>query len=148
MPKYPEACDLKPEELQRNQQQFRWFTQQCARRNIRVLLHFYNIHLSEPMAKAHNLPINPRAPTPLLKEYTHYALSRFFEEFDSVGLYICPGESLQEAVSVGMVPRRDLRCRRQEREEPAAGHSRLDAGHGVPQAARLALREQLFGDEA
>ena len=95
LPKYPEACDLKPEELRRNQQQFRWFTQECARRNIRVLLHFYNIHLSEPMAKAHNLPINPRVPTPFLKEYTHYALSRFFEEFDSVGLYICPGESLR-----------------------------------------------------
>jgi len=95
MPRYPEACDLKPEELRRNQQQFRWFTQACARRNIRVLLHFYNIHLSEPMAKAHNLPINPRAPTPFLKEYTHYALSRFFQEFDSVGLYVCPGESLR-----------------------------------------------------
>jgi hypothetical protein len=95
LPKYPEATELKPEELRRNQAQFRWFTQECARRNIRVLLHFYNLHLSEPMAKAHNLPANPQAPTPLLKEYTHYVLSRFFEEFDSVGLYICPGESLQ-----------------------------------------------------
>ena len=47
------------------------------------------------MAKAHKLPPNPNVPTPFLKEYTHYALSRFFEEFDSVGLYICPGESLQ-----------------------------------------------------
>jgi hypothetical protein len=96
LPKYPEACELKPEEIRRNQKQFRWFTQQCARRNIRVLLHFYNIHLSEPMAKAHGLPTNPRQPTPLLKEYTHYALSRFFEEFDSVGLYVCPGESLKQ----------------------------------------------------
>ena len=95
LPQYPEATDLKPQELRRNQAQFRWFAQECARRNIRVLLHFYNIHLSEPMAKAHNLPPNPREPTPLLKAYTHYALSRFFEEFDSVGLYICPGESLR-----------------------------------------------------
>ena len=95
LPRYPEATELKPEEIRRNQAQFRWFTQECARRNIRVLLHFYNIHLSEPMARAHNLPANPSVPTPLLKEYTHYALSRFFEEFDSVGLYICPGESLK-----------------------------------------------------
>ena len=41
------------------------------------------------------MPPNPRAPTPLLKDYIHYVLSRFFEEFDAVGLYICPGESLR-----------------------------------------------------
>jgi hypothetical protein len=87
LPRYPEATELKPEEIRRNQAQFRWFTQECARRNIRVLLHFYNIHLSEPMARAHNLPANPSVPTPLLKEYTHYALSRVFEEFDSISVY-------------------------------------------------------------
>ena len=48
MPKYPEAGDLTPDESRRNQAQFRWFIQECARRNIRVLLHFYNIHISEP----------------------------------------------------------------------------------------------------
>jgi hypothetical protein len=103
MPKYPEACELTKEQLRENQEQFRWFTQQCARRNISVLLHFYNIHVSKPMAEAHHfkpeppkfLITRPSTPTPLLKDYVRYALSRFFEEFDSVGLYVCPGESLK-----------------------------------------------------
>jgi len=31
---------------------------------------------------------------PLLREYTHYALTRYFKEFAAVGLYACPGESI------------------------------------------------------
>ncbi len=95
MPEYPQAHELSREELSRNREQFRWFTRECERRNIRVLLHFYNIHISPGLAKAHNISTRPEKPTPLLKQYTHYALDRFFAEYDSVGLYICPGESLQ-----------------------------------------------------
>lgn len=103
MPEYPEACELTRSQLRENQDQFRWFTDQCARRNISVLLHFYNIHVPKPLAEAHHfkpespkgLITRPSAPTPFLKEYVHYALLRFFEEFDSVGLYVCPGESLK-----------------------------------------------------
>ena len=51
MPEYPDATDLKPEELARNHQQFHWFTDECAKRNIRVLLHFYQIHLPLPLAQ-------------------------------------------------------------------------------------------------
>jgi len=95
MPKYPEAsADVPPEQVKANQEQFRWFTAECEKRNIQVLLHFYNIHVSPPFARAHKIRTNPTTPTPLLKEYTHYALSRYFEEFPSVGLYACPGESI------------------------------------------------------
>ncbi|MCX6997352.1 MAG: hypothetical protein NTV49_09755 [Kiritimatiellaeota bacterium] len=95
MPKYPEAsADVPPEQVKANQAQFLWFTRECAKRNIKVLLHFYNIHVSPPFAKQHRIATNPTAPTPLLKDYTHYALSRYFESFPSVGLYACPGESI------------------------------------------------------
>ena len=47
MPEYPDATDLKPADLDRNQKQFRWFTDECAKRNIRVLMHFYQIHLPQ-----------------------------------------------------------------------------------------------------
>ena len=30
----------------------------------------------------------------MLRKYTHYALTRYFGEFASVGLYACPGESI------------------------------------------------------
>jgi hypothetical protein len=95
MPDYPEAsADISLDQLKKNQEQFRWFTNECHRRNIRVLLHFYNIHVSPPFAKKHGIPTNPELPTPLLREYTYYALSRYFAAFPGVGLYACPGESL------------------------------------------------------
>lgn len=95
MPKYPEAAaDVPPEQVKANQEQFRWFTTECDTRNIQVLLHFYNIHVSPPFARKHKMRTNPSTPTPLLREYITYALSRYFEEFPSVGLYACPGESI------------------------------------------------------
>jgi len=95
MPKYPEAAsDASAEQIKANQEQFHWFTTECERRNIQVLLHFYNIHVSHTFAKAHKMGTAIGAPTPLLREYVYYALSRYFEEFPSVGLYACPGESI------------------------------------------------------
>lgn len=98
MPDYPEAAaDVPPEQVKANQEQFRWFTTECQNRNIQVLLHFYNIHVSPPFAEKHGIRTNPHEPTPLLRKYTYYALSRYFAEFPSVGLYACPGESLKSA---------------------------------------------------
>jgi hypothetical protein len=95
MPEYPEAsADVPPGQVRANQQQFRWFTAECEKRNIQVLLHFYNIHVSPPFARKHGISEAPTTPTPLLREYTYHALSRYFEEFASVGLYACPGESI------------------------------------------------------
>jgi hypothetical protein len=96
MPDYPEAAaDVPPEQIKANQEQFLWFTTECEKRNIRVLVHFYIIHVSPPFAKHHSMKTNPHKPTPLLEEYTRYALTRYFETFPAVGLYACPGESLE-----------------------------------------------------
>ena len=77
MPKYPEACDLGPEQLKRNQEQFRWFTDECAKRNIRVLMHFYQIHIPRSLAKARNIPMHYNAPNDFVRKYVRYALGRF-----------------------------------------------------------------------
>ncbi len=96
MPDYPEAAaDVPPEQVTANQEQFRWFATECDRRNIQVLMMFYNIHVSPPFAAKHGMKTNPKKPTPLLREYTHYALTRYFKEFPAVGLYACPGESIE-----------------------------------------------------
>ena len=94
MPKYPEAAAASPEQVKINQAQFKWFAQECEKRNIQILLHFYNIHVDRRFAKKHGIRHNPSSPTPLLREYTYCALSRYFEAFPSVGLYACPGESI------------------------------------------------------
>jgi hypothetical protein len=99
LPGYPNATNLTHEQLMQNQEQFRWFTSQCQRRNIRVLLHFYNIHLPNGLRDEFNA--NPSwgasavtKPTPEIASYYRYILKRYFEEFSNVGLYICPGETL------------------------------------------------------
>ena len=77
MPEYPDATDLKPEELARNQEQFRWFTDQCAKRNIRVLMHFYQIHLPRALAQSRKIPMHYSKPNDFVKKYVRYALGRF-----------------------------------------------------------------------
>jgi hypothetical protein len=91
--------------LRQNQEQFRWFTAECARRNIQVLLHFYNIHLPDGLAKtlktvktrSHAGALAATRPTPEVARYYRYVLARYFEQLESVGLYICPGETLKPA---------------------------------------------------
>ena len=95
LPEYPDATDLSKVELIRNQQQFQWLTDECAKRNINVLLHFYNIYISEALAKSRNIPQHYGEPDDFAKRYLHYTLLRFINKFPSVGLYVCPGEVLK-----------------------------------------------------
>jgi hypothetical protein len=94
MPEYPDATDLPREQLLQNQAQFRWFTDECAKRNISVLMHFYNIQIPGPLAKARKIPLNYSKPTEFTAKLIKYGLTRFLTEFKSVGLYVCPGEAL------------------------------------------------------
>jgi hypothetical protein len=99
LPEYPGATKLRPEQLSQNQEQFQWFVSECRRRNIRVLLHFYNIHLPDGLREQFGAHASWGAsavknPSPEIAKYYRYVLGRYFEEFDNVGLYICPGETL------------------------------------------------------
>jgi hypothetical protein len=99
LPDYPNATQLTHEQLLQNQEQFRWFTAQCQRRNIRVLLHFYNIHLPDGLKDQFKAEPSWGAsavtkPTPEIARYYRYILDCYFKEFSNVGLYICPGETL------------------------------------------------------
>ena len=98
LPDYPDASQFSQEEIRRNQEQFRWLAQECARRNIAVLTHFYNIHISEHQA-AKLGRTGPEAarytePDAWVSGYYRTILTRYFAEFPNVGLYVCPGESL------------------------------------------------------
>ncbi|MHC4441858.1 MAG: carbohydrate-binding protein [Planctomycetota bacterium] len=95
LPEYPDARTLTREQLLANQEQFRWFTDQCAKRNISVLTHFYNIHLTKALAASRKVPLHYSKPDEFAAKFIHYNLVRFLTEFASVGLYVCPGEKLQ-----------------------------------------------------
>jgi hypothetical protein len=98
LPEYPHASRFSAEEIKRNQEQFRWLTTECAKRNITVLTHFYNIHISadlaEAMGRTGDEPTRYEEPDEFVTKYYQTLLTRYFETFPGVGLYICPGESL------------------------------------------------------
>lgn len=101
LPEYPNASQFSDAEIKRNREQFHWLTSEAAKRNISILTHFYNIHISEHMAKAMNRPPNTdndptryRVPDDFIKGYYTTLLTKYFATFPNVGLYICPGESL------------------------------------------------------
>jgi hypothetical protein len=94
LPEYPDASSLSSEEMARNQEQFAWFTRECAKRNISVLLHFYSIHLPKALADARKIPMHYNKPDEFAAKFMRYTLERFLRVFESVGLYVCPGEVL------------------------------------------------------
>ncbi|MCC6125747.1 MAG: hypothetical protein IT426_12340 [Pirellulales bacterium] len=94
MPEYPDAKSLTSAEMARNQEQFAWFTRECAKRNISVLLHFYSIHLPKALADSRKIPMHYNKPDEFAAKFMRYCLERFLRVFDSVGLYVCPGEVL------------------------------------------------------
>ena len=99
LPEYPGATKLGGAQLRENREQFRWLVSECTRRNIRVLLHFYNIHLPDGLREQFGAHPSWGAsavenPSPEIATYYRYVLGRYFEAFDNVGLYICPGETL------------------------------------------------------
>lgn len=101
LPEYPDASQFTKADIHRNQEQFRWLAEECAKRNITILTHFYNIHVSEHQAKALGRDGKEAArythADEWVRGYYRTILTRYFAEFPNVGLYICPGESLELA---------------------------------------------------
>lgn len=81
-------------QIETNREMLHWLVGEAGRRNIRLLFEFYNIHTSVYFQQAHGLPDENRTPTPLLRDYTAYAVETFAREFPEIGYYITPGEAL------------------------------------------------------
>lgn len=94
LPAYPNCADVSESQVLENQAQLRWFTTECEKRNIKVLLHFYQIEIPGTLAKRVGISHVLNEPTPFLRQYVKYALTTFLMTFDSVGLYVCPGEAM------------------------------------------------------
>ncbi len=94
LPRYPEAQELPRAQLDANMAMFKWLTAEAARRGIRVVQGFYNIHLSHAFARAHHLPYHLSAPNALASAYTRYAIAEFIRTYPNAGLMMTLGEAL------------------------------------------------------
>ena len=119
LPEYPDAKSLTPAEMARNQEQFAWFTRECAKRNIGVLLHFYSIHLPKALADARKIPMHYGKPDAFAAKFMRYCLERFIRGVRLGGALRMSGRSAELEIHRPVDSRRDYPRRQGERKKSA-----------------------------
>jgi hypothetical protein len=91
---YPEAVEVSDEIFRKNTEIFRFLTTEADKRGIWIIQMFYNIHLSEMLAKKHGIETHLSEPTDLSADYTRKSIAEFVRSYPNVGLLVCLGEAL------------------------------------------------------
>lgn len=94
---YPYAVEVDDETFKKNEEMFRFLTEEADKRGIWVIQMFYNIIVSKPFAEKHNIKTQDRNRpiTPLLSDYTRKSITAFVEKYPNVGLLITLGEAME-----------------------------------------------------
>lgn len=94
---YPYAVEVDDSTFKKNEEIYRFITAEADRRGIWVIQMFYNIIVSKPFAKHHNIKTQDRERpiTPLLSDYTRKSIAAFVAKYPNVGLMVCLGEAMQ-----------------------------------------------------
>ncbi len=94
---YPYALEVDETTFQKNEEMFRFLTQEADKRGIWVIQMFYNIIVSKPFAEHHNLKTQDRNRpiTPLIADYTRKSIAAFVSKYPNVGLLITLGEAME-----------------------------------------------------
>lgn len=94
---YPYAVEVDDATFKKNEEMFRFLTQEADKRGIWVIQMFYNILLSKPFAEKHNLKTQDRERpiTPLMADYTRKSIAAFVAKYPNVGLLITLGEAME-----------------------------------------------------
>jgi len=97
LPDYPYALEVDAATFAKNEEMFRFLTEEADKRGIWVIQMFYNIILSKPFAEKHNLKTQDRNRpiTPLIADYTRKSIAAFVEKYPNVGLLITLGEAME-----------------------------------------------------
>lgn len=94
---YPYAVEVDDATFRKNEEMFRFLTEEADKRGIWVIQMFYNIIVSKPFAEKHNIKTQDRNRpiTPLLSDYTRKSITAFVEKYPNVGLMVCLGEAME-----------------------------------------------------
>ncbi|TXK46086.1 hypothetical protein FVR03_11025 [Pontibacter qinzhouensis] len=97
LPDYPYALEVDEETFAKNEEMFRFLTEEAEKRGIWVIQMFYNIIVSKPFAEKHGIKTQDRNRpiTPLLSDYTRKSIAAFVEKYPNVGLLITLGEAME-----------------------------------------------------
>ncbi|MDA6068301.1 hypothetical protein NJT12_01590 [Flavobacterium sp. AC] len=93
---YPFALEVSEEDFKKNEEIYKFLTEEANKRGIWVIQMFYNIIVSKPFAEHYNIKTQDRSRpiTPLLSDYTRKSIAAFIEKYPNVGLLVCLGEAI------------------------------------------------------
>ncbi|MCD0466945.1 glycoside hydrolase family 20 zincin-like fold domain-containing protein [Flavobacterium sp. ENC] len=93
---YPFALEVSEEDFKKNEEIYKFLTEEANKRGIWVIQMFYNIIVSKPFAEHYKIKTQDRSRpiTPLLSDYTRKSIAAFIEKYPNVGLMVCLGEAI------------------------------------------------------
>jgi len=96
---YPFAVEVDDATFKKNEELYRFLTEEADKRGIWVIQMFYNIIVSKPFAEHYNIKTQDRARpiVPLIADYTRKSIAAFVEKYPNVGLLITLGEAMESA---------------------------------------------------
>ncbi|OON69917.1 hypothetical protein [Hymenobacter sp. CRA2] len=94
---YPYAVEVDEATFRKNEEMFRFLTEEADKRGIWVIQMFYNIIVSKPFAEHHGIKTQDRNRpiTPLIADYTRKSIAAFVEKYPNVGLMVALGEAME-----------------------------------------------------
>jgi hypothetical protein len=94
---YPYAVEVDDATFKKNEDIYRFLTEEADKRGIWVIQGFYNIIIPKPFAEKHHLKTQDRNRPiiPLIADYTRKSIAAFVEKYPNVGLLITLGEAME-----------------------------------------------------
>jgi hypothetical protein len=94
---YPYAVEVDDATFKKNEEMYRFLTEEADRRGIWVIQMFYNIIVSKPFAEKHGIKTQDRNRPiiPLIADYTRKSIAAFVEKYPNVGLMVALGEAME-----------------------------------------------------
>lgn len=93
---YPFALEVSEEDFKKNEEAYKFLTEEANKRGIWVIQMFYNIIVSKPFAEHYGIKTQDRSRpiTPEIADYTKKSITAFIEKYPNVGLLVCLGEAI------------------------------------------------------
>jgi hypothetical protein len=94
---YPYAVEVDDATFKKNEEIYRFLTEEADKRGIWVIQMFYNIIIPKPFAEKHQLKTQDRNRpiVPLIADYTRKSIAAFVEKYPNVGLLVALGEAME-----------------------------------------------------
>ncbi|MFD0990021.1 hypothetical protein ACFQ1R_07935 [Mariniflexile jejuense] len=99
---YPFAVEVSDEDFKKNEEIFKFITEEANKRGIWIIQMFYNIIVSKPFAEHYNIATQDRSRpiVPVIADYTQKSIAAFVEKYPNVGLLVALGEAMERDYDV------------------------------------------------